>query len=198
MKLNDILNKISTGRAVIIGLVFAAFYYFMVFDQGMAQKNKISAAQAEISSYEQQIKDNQIKLDRAAVYKKTAGEIGSTINKLLSVIPEKFGSSDLMKLVSNEVKVAGSSLTSIVPQKPEVSRYAKEFEELSLQIDITGSFQQHMLFFSNMTRINQILTIRRFDLSTVREGKGDEAPMVKLTAEIVAYRYVGEGGGKDK
>jgi Tfp pilus assembly protein PilO len=181
---------------MMLGLVFAAFYYFLVFDQGIAQKNSIAAAQAQMVSIEQQMKDNQIKLDRAAVYKKTASEVGTTITRLLSVIPEHFGSADMMKLVSNEIKVVGSSLSSITPMKPEVSRYAKEFEELALQIDISGTFQQHMLFFSNITRINQILTIRKFDLSTVREGKGDEPPLVRLSAEIVAYRYIGDGGKK--
>lgn len=181
---------------MMLGLVFAAFYYFVFFDQGMAQKNSIAASQDQLVTFEQQIKDSQVKLDRAAVYMKTAAEVGTTINKLLSVIPERFGSADMMKLISNEIKVVGSSMTSIAPQKPEVSKFAKEFEELSLQIDISGTFQQHMLLFSNITRINQILTIRKFDLTTVREGKGEEPPLVRLSAEIVAYRYIGDGEAK--
>lgn len=195
--ISGIFDRISTGRALIIGMMIGAIYYFMAFDQGVAQKNAIAASQAQMLQLEQQIRESQVKLDRAAFFKKTASEVGTTINKLLKVIPENFKSADMMKIMSNEVKVVGSSLTSIIPQPTTVSRVAKEFEELAIQVDATGTFQQHMLFFSNLTRINQILTVRRFELTMIKEGSGDTPPSVRLNAEIVAYRYIGEGNQKE-
>lgn len=179
------------GRALIIGMLVCAFYYFLVYDNGMVQTNGIAQLRARTGELNTQLQDFQQKLDSAAVYKKTAAEVGSTINKLLSLIPEQFGMSDLMRLISNEVKVAGSSLEKIEPKTTEVSTVAGEFEELSLQVNLTGSFLQHMVFLSNLTKINQILIIRSFDLNHQRDGKGDESPTVHLTAEIVAFRYRG-------
>jgi len=179
------------GRSLLLGLVLAAFYYFMVFDSGLSQKTAIDAANVQIQTLTKQIADNQAKLDRAAVYKKTAAEIGTTINKLLGVIPEHFGIADLTKIVSNEARVAGSSLNSITPGTPEISHVAKEFEELNVKLDMTGSFLQHMVFLSNLTRINQILIVRKFQFLLQHEAKGDESPQVHMMAEIVAYRYRG-------
>lgn len=192
------LAKLTMGRALLLGLILGAFYYFAMFDSGLDKTNSITAAQAQIVQLDTQIRENQIKLDRAAVYKKNVSDLGSTIKKLLAVIPEKFGPQDLMKIVSNEAKVAGSSMTNLSPHGVEVSKVAKEFEEQSLTVDLTGTFQQHMLFLSNLTRINQILTIRRFDLQLVREARPDEPPLVRLSADIVAYRYLGDSANAQK
>jgi len=191
LKAGEFLARISIGRAVIIGMVVAAFYYFLVYDDGMIQQAGVNEGRAKIQTLQGQLVEYQRKLDSAAVYKKTAAEVGSTISKLLSLIPEKFGMSDLMKIVSNEAKVAGSSLVRIDPQTTRISPVAAEFEELSLTIELQGSFLQHMVFLSNLTKINQILIIRKFNLTHTRDGKGDESPTVTLSADIVAFRYRG-------
>lgn len=185
------LRRLTIGRSLIVGLILVAFYYFLKFDNGAEQQAAIATIQQQTAETQKQIQENQAKLDRAAVYKKTAAEIGTTIHKLLSVIPERFGTSDLMKILSNEAKVAGTSLAGITPGQSEVSAAAKEFEELSVTIDMTGSFLQHMIFLSNLTKINQILIVRKFDLASAPSGRVEEAMSVHMTAEIIAYRYRG-------
>jgi Tfp pilus assembly protein PilO len=185
------MNRMTMGRSLLLGAMVGAFYYFIFLDQGQTQQNNIVAAQQQIADLQKQIKENQAKLDRAAVYKKIASEVGTTINKLLGVIPEKFAIPDLMKIVSNEAKIAGTSLNNITPGTPEISNVAREFEEFTVSLDMNGSFLQHMIFLSNLTKINQILIIRKFDMSLKQEAKGEESPVVKLVAEIVAYRYRG-------
>lgn len=198
MKFSDVLARISVGRAVLIGILLAAFYYWLVFDSGLTQQTSIDQGRAKMATLQAQLVDQQQKLDNAAVYKKTAAEVGNTISKLLTLIPEKFGMSDFMKIVSNEAKVAGSSLMKIEPKSTNISAVAAEFEELILTIDLQGSFLQHMVFLSNLTKIQQILIIRKYDLTHLRDGKGDESPTVGLTAEIAAFRYRGIDATKPK
>lgn len=189
--ITDVMNRLTMGRAILLGFFLAAFYYFMVFDSGTVQQGQIQANQAKIAELQSLIQENQKKLDRAAVYKKTAAEVGSTINKLLSLVPEKFGMSDLMRIVSNEAKVAGLSLEKIEPKTTKISPVAPEFEELTVNVNVGGSFLQHMVFLSNLTKIQQILIANNLEFVHVRDGKGDEAPAVGLKGEIVAYRYRG-------
>lgn len=186
------LNRITMARALLIGGVVTAFYYFLMYDSGASQGASIAAAQTKLQELQTQMNDAQTKLENAAVYKKTAAEVGSTIEKLIGLIPEKFGMSDLMRIVSNEVKTAGSSLAAITPKSTEPSEVAPEFEEVSLDVDVQGSFLQHMVFLSNLTKVQNILIIRKYEMSNAREGKGDEAPSVRLNAEIVAFRYRGK------
>lgn len=194
--LSDMLKRLTMGRALLIGLILSAFFYYFMLDQGVAQKTQIAAHQAHITEVQGQIAEAEQKLNAAAVYKRTAAEVGSTITKLLSLIPEQFGMSDLMRIVSNEVKVSGSSLASIEPRTTEVSNIAREFEELTVSLDMSGSFLQHMVFLSNLTKINQILIVRKFEFSNEKEARGEEAAVVKMTADIVAYRYRGANASK--
>jgi Tfp pilus assembly protein PilO len=177
-----------------IGMVLAAFYYLAMFDNGRTQEAAIASTNQQITDLKQQIADNQAKLDRAAVYKATVAQLGTTIQKLLSVIPENFTTPDLQKILSNEAKVAGSSLASITPGKPGEFAPAKEFEELSVSIDLSGSFMQHMVFLSNLTKVPQILIVRKFDLATASSTVrlAEDATNVHMTADIVAYRYKGK------
>ena len=191
MKINDFLNRLTMGRALILGLAIAVFYYYFVFDDGMAQLAAISSAQTRIQELQAQMTADQEKLNNAAVYKKTVAEVGTTINKLLSMIPEKFAMSDLMRIVSNEAKVAGSSLNSIEPKGAIISPAGEQFEEFSVTVTMAGSFLQHMVFLSNLTKINQILIVKNFKFTHTEDGKGDEAPTVTFAADLIAYRYRG-------
>ncbi len=179
----------TPGRALLIGLIAAAFYYMAMFDSGTKQAEALAQSRIQVTEIQRQIKENQNKLDRAAVYKKTAAEIGTTIHKLLSVIPERFGTTDLKKILSNEAKVAGTSLASLSEGLPETSSVSKEFDELSVTIDMSGSFLQHMVFLSNLTKINQILIVRKIELSQIGNAHAEEAASVHMLADIIAYRY---------
>jgi Tfp pilus assembly protein PilO len=198
MKFMNLLNRLTLGRATALGLAAAAIYYFVMYDSGTAQLAQIASAKQRIQELQQQIESDQQKLDRAAVYKRAATEVGGTIMRLLSLIPENFKMSDLMRIISNEAKTAGSSLDGIKPGLQEISSTAPEFEELTVSLDIKGSFLQHMVFLSNLTKVNQILIVRQFEFSHVRDGKGEEPTTVNLNAEIVAFRYRGEQKTKEE
>ncbi len=183
------------GRALILGVVLGVFYYFLLYDSGEAQKAAITTGVARIEELNAQIADAQRKLDAAAVHKKTAAEVGGTLQKLLSSVPVQFGMNEVMRLVSNEAKVAGVSLIGMDPRISESSTLSSalssEFEELGINVKLEGSFLQLMVFLSNLTKANQILIVRKFEIAQAREGKGDEAPVIALSADIMALRYKG-------
>lgn len=191
MKFKEMMNRLTMAQALIFSMALAAIYYFLVFDNGATQKALIAQTNSHLQELQTQLDADQTKIDRAAVFKKTASETGSTINKLLATIPEKFSMPDLMRIVSNEAKVAGSSMSSVAPNGSEISTVAKEFEELSVSIDLTGTFLQHMIFLSNLTKINQILIVRKLDFTVSREGRSDEPALTTMKADIVAFRYRG-------
>jgi Tfp pilus assembly protein PilO len=191
MKITDMLVRMTIGRALIFSIALASIYYFLMYDNGGALKGQITQATNHIQELQTKLDEDQKKLDRAAVFKKTAAETGSMINKLLATIPEKFAMPDLMRIVSNEAKTAGSSMSGVTPNGSQVSPVAKEFEELSVSIDLTGSFLQHMVFLSNLTKISQILIVRKLDFTVAREGRYDEPASTNMKAEIVAFRYRG-------
>jgi Tfp pilus assembly protein PilO len=101
-------------------------------------------------------------------------------------------------MVSNEAKVAGLSLSTVTPKNNRISPIAPEFEELSVSVELSGSFLQHMMFLSNLTKISQILITKKIVFSHVKDGRGDEAPTVGMKVDIVAFRYRGSGASTAK
>ena len=191
MNFASAMNRLTVGQAALLGLCLAAFYYFIAFDSGVVPKQSIANSQTRIAELEKEIQESKAKLDRAAVYKKTAAEVGGTINKLVSLVPEKFTAADFMRIVSNEAKVAGSSLATVHPEGTAVWSVAKEFEEITVTVELVGTFLQHMVFLSNLTKLNQVLILHKYDLSVAKEAKSDEPSQLKLVAEIIGYRYRG-------
>ena len=191
MKIAELLEKLTAGKALVLGVVLAILYYFLMFDDGSSQRAAIAANQSRMIELEKQIEDNNRKLEQALAFKKTATEVGGTITKLLKLIPEKFSMADMMRIISNEAKVAGSSMASLTPKTTLISPMAREFEELTIGLDLSGSFLQHMTFLSNLTKMNQILVVRKFAFVMAKEGRGDEPTVTRLNADIVAYRYRG-------
>jgi Tfp pilus assembly protein PilO len=186
----DLLNRMTMGRAVIIGFIVAGIYYFIFFDKGYVQQQSIDGLKTQRVELENQLRQAEAKVARAIVYKRSRDELGGTLGKLLSTIPENFGLDDLMKIVSNEAKVAGSNLVNIT-RRPEVAPPPKsEFQELEVEVELIGSYNQHMIFLSNLTKVNQILTIRKLNMDVVGTPSPNEQPATKMNATIVAYRYI--------
>jgi len=196
MNLTAMISRLTLGRAMMLGLSIAVIYYFMLYDDGSSLRQSIDSSRARLGQIEKEMRINDEKLQRAAVFKKTAEEVGSTIGRLVTIVPEKFSMPELMRLVSNESKVAGSSLSAIRPAGTMVWSVAKEFEEVALDIELVGSFLQHMVFLSNLTKLHQILIVRRYDMAAQGDMRSDEAAVVKMSAQIVAYRYRGPADGK--
>ena len=195
MNLTAMISRLTLGRAMMLGLSIAVIYYFMLYDDGSSLRQSIDSSRARLGQIEKEMRINDEKLQRAAVFKKTAEEVGSTIGRLVTIVPEKFSMPDLMRLVSNESKVAGSSLSAIRPAGTMVWSVAKEFEEVALDIELVGSFLQHMVFLSNLTKLHQILIVRRYDMAAQGDMRSDEAAVVKMSAQSVADRARGPADG---
>lgn len=191
MNMIEALNRLTIMRALAFGIALAILYRGIFYDSGAQQLQAIESTNQRIQTIQADIQSDQKKLDRAAVYKRTAAENGGTILRLLSLIPENLKMSDLMRIVSNEVKVAGSSLMNIAPGTSETSGIAPEFQEFSVLLEVKGNFLQHMILLSNLTKINQILVVRSFEFNHEKDGRGEEPPVVGMKAEIVAFRYQG-------
>ncbi len=192
MNLTDALNRLTTIRALLLGFMMAAIYYFVVFDGGGSYAAQISTLQGQIKEMQTKINAAHAKVERANVYKQAASELGGKIQQMMSVIPESFNVSDLMSIVSKEVETVGSSLINIAPQPARPSLVAPEFEEFMVTINVDGSFNQHMMLLSNLTKVNQILVTRKFELSLNGQPVPGVPPLVKLMATVVAYRYKGK------
>lgn len=205
MNLSDALSRLTTARAFILGIVLAAIYYIGFFDNGANIKAAIQQSRQTIQTQTQQSSVLDRELDQMRKMKQSYSELGNTLKKLLSYIPENFRSADFQKLVSEEAKIAGVNIDRITNQQSGYSpqggdqKIPPEFEELGVDVQLSGSYSQILTFLSNLTKHKQLFILNKFTMSVVPNNSPNsqsDQVLVSFDADIKAYRYKGDKKGQ--
>jgi len=183
------INQISYGRAMFIGLFLAGIYYFTGYNNGTVLDAQIKANEAKVVELQKNIKDEEAKIERINQYKKTMEALGESFNKFVSYIPEKLRNTDLMKTISTEAKVAGANIVRVSEQG--VGTRSDFYEEVKASVDLSGTFQQLMLFMSFLTKVDQIITLSKLSIRNPSSQQMNvESPVLSISAELKGYRYL--------
>ncbi|MCH2535578.1 MAG: type 4a pilus biogenesis protein PilO [Bdellovibrionales bacterium] len=192
MNLEEWLEELETTKAVLIGVVVTALFYFMVYDDG-------SRLETSIKNLKQQISTNQNKIEQAkqAVIEKekfanTKKLLGERFDTLVQYIPEDFSSTEQMKIISNVAKTAGANILKI----SQTGRGEKFnfYEEIRVDVELVGSYTQIMMFMSGLTRLKKVIVADNISLSTQQSNssKSESEGGVKINfkSQLVGYRYI--------
>ncbi|OFZ19044.1 MAG: hypothetical protein A2Z20_09865 [Bdellovibrionales bacterium RBG_16_40_8] len=205
-----IFQGLAFGRAFIIGLVIGATYYSAYYDGGSKLEQQISAVNDEILQSKNEIESVKKAIADAERYEKTMSNREVEMQKVLQAIPEKLDANDMMRTISVEAKGVGVEINGLVSRPSTRSQQndsGKSFyEEVPIDIDLTGTYGQIMLFLSNMTRMDKIITASKMTFAVSAKGGQPQSvsvvPNINLKATLVAYRYSHEitkdetGGGR--
>ena len=195
MTIWDKINQLSIGRAILIGMILAGFYYFLGYNNGALLDSQMAANKAKTAELQKSIKDEEAKIERINQYKKTTEQLGESFNRFLSYIPEKLRNTDLMKIVSTEAKAAGANIVRVAEQG--VGMRSEFYEEVKVNVELVGTFQQMMLFMSFLTKVDQIITVSKLNIRSNSSEQLDVAsPSLQITADLRGYRYLAEGQKK--
>jgi Tfp pilus assembly protein PilO len=189
------LKNITTGQALIAGLVLAGLYFFMFYDDGSILETNIASIRSDIQKGQTEMEDVRKAIEDAERYQKTKAALGVEMDNILLAIPIKLNSTDLMKTMSNEAKSVGAEIISLsAPQsfRAEPGDANTVYEPILISVELSGTYNQLMLFLSNLTRLNKIITSTKLQLSLksssgpVRPGT---PPTLSMNASFQAYKY---------
>lgn len=192
MNLEEWLEELETTKAVLIGVVVTALFYFMVYDDG-------SRLESSIANLKQQITTNQNKIEQAkqAVIEKekfanTKKLLGERFDTLVQYIPEDFSSTEQMKIISNVAKTAGANILKI----SQTGRGEKFnfYEEIRVDVELVGSYTQIMMFMSGLTRLKKVIVADNINLSSQNsnssKSEGEGGVKINFKSQLVGYRYI--------
>lgn len=200
MNLEEWLEELEMTKAVLIGVVLTALFYFMMYDDG-------SNLEAGIKNLKQNIQTNRNKIEQAkqAVLEKekfanTKKLLGERFDQLVQYIPEDFSSTEQMKIISNVAKTAGANILKI----SQTGRGQKFnfYEEIRVDVELVGSYTQIMMFMSGLTRLKKVIVADNINLKSQDQNsnsKSDDEGGVKInfSSQLVGYRYIDdESGGR--
>ena len=179
------LGEMPLSRVIILSIVITGLYYLVGFDDGQKFRTSIAAYQGNLAEATSEITKLNKEIEEINLLKSEQDRDSERLNTLLAYIPEKLTKTELMRTLGNEAKTVGVSINSI--RDPAGSAKRSEFyEEIGIDVELTGSFAQLVLFLANLTKLNQILTVDSLDLKSF----ASDVDSLSMSAKVRGYRYV--------
>ena len=195
------LKQLDTTKALLIGLFIAGFYYLTLFDSGEALQNQINNKKTSITALRTELATMEKTLVDAEKHREISRKLGEEMDAVLRAVPEKYNSLELMKVLSDEAKVVGTSIVNLQPASGFRNQTQDEldnpFKPVSVTVTLNGTFNQIMLFMSNLTKVSKIILIKELSLRVQEPAKVFEtaSPAINYKATFQAYRYDANAGG---
>jgi Tfp pilus assembly protein PilO len=201
--MKDKLQKITFGHSLLIGIVLTTVYYFSLYDDGTALNNQISSTRTQLENTTKELESLKKAIQDAERFKVAMVSLGAEMDRILLAIPAKLTSLDLMKIVSTEAKNVGVEINNINSQgKGSFSRQEDSvqfYESVPITISLTGSYNQSMLFLSNLTKLDKIVVARNLSLNSASAKLGSTGnPVLNASMTVEAFRYLSEDDSKGK
>lgn len=190
------LKNLPFGTALIINLILSVVYYFSLYDNGSALENQIQATKTQLTASENELENLKKAVEDAERFKQTMATLGTEMERILLAIPSQLTSMELMKIISTEAKSVGVDIKNLAGQAGTASsaKDTKQFyEAVTVEVTISGSYNQVMMFLSNLTRLDKILIAKNLTLDIAQMGPaGSNSPVINMKGLIEAYRYMSE------
>lgn len=200
--MEDQLRQLTIGKALLVGLGIAAFYYFVMYDDGTSRETNIANLKTQITQQQAEIAKMNTVIANAEQIKELAKNMSENLELVKQAAPESFSGLELMKILSSEAKIVGANIVSLNDTNTQrVS--AKDKEEIFLPVKVSaqleGTFNQLMLFLSNLTKTKKIIISERMQLrlkDAQRASSETASPILNFSGVFVAYKYNPEGEKK--
>lgn len=197
------LQNLTMGKAVMVGVVLAVLYFFLMYNDGTALQTNIANTTTEIQTKEAELEKIKKAVSDAERYQNTKRALGAELDSVLKAIPAQLTSQDLMKIVSTEAKAMGINLNIDASGNSgggPTDDKSVFFEPVMVNLSLDGTYNQLMSFLSAITKVDKIITLSSLTLVNSAAGRApeDSGPIsLKLTAEMRAYRYLPQSAPKE-
>ncbi|MCB0350937.1 MAG: type 4a pilus biogenesis protein PilO [Bdellovibrionales bacterium] len=188
------LQNLTFGKALLIGIAIAGTYWLSMYDDGVVKETQIKTIEAEITEQVKEIESINKAIADAERFQQKMNELGAEMERVLLAMPAQLTGLDLMSIISNEAKSVGAEINRInSSDKPNGQNSASDqstfYEPVLVEVDIAGTYNQMMLFLSNLTRLDKIITTQRIELK-LSPDSSPMSPKINMKANLLAYRYL--------
>ena len=185
------LADLEWSKVVMFGLLLAAAYYFMSFDDGETLSAQIRAANERLATANAKLTQTKKAMADANRFETEVKRIGQQFEQITSFMPSSIGPAELTQIVNQSSGLAGVRVTKIEPKGPDT--VAGFYEASRVAVTIQGSYAQVLKFLEMISRVPKLLT---FDMVRVKgppPASGpptSEAQPLIFEGLLVGYRYV--------
>ena len=169
------MDMISNKKAIIIGLVLMGAYYGLFYNSGKSYKQQIIQSEQKIKTTKRQIAELEKSEEDAKRYKKLLGEFEDKLVSISKYIPEKLTDYQLMSFLSSRAKEAGAKVLSTSSAKESTVEESEDsfYQSINVELQISASFKQLMIFLSNLSKADKIVSLKRMSLKLNNSNSSD-------------------------
>lgn len=184
-KLKTIPSHFLAGGA----LALALLYYFLYFDSGEAILARTVAKRTELAGVQKSLSDTEAVIGDRQKFEQEYNRVSDQFRAAIEYLPSNFNIQSLLRQIYSEARSAGIELERTAPQQKSGAPPTDQFyQELLIDVTLTGSYPQLTLFLSYISRLQRIVNIRDIELTAVRVVDGTQFLTMKGT--LVSYRYL--------
>ena len=190
------LGDLPWPKALVYGLVAAAAYYFLMFNDGASIQQQLDSAGTALTTAKHGLEQTKKAITDADKFEKEVTRLQLEFKKIHEFMPENLGPSFLTELVNREAGTAGAVVSKLEPQSGSSSGSndkdkADFYDSSRMALVLEGTFPQLTKFFSNLSKLPRLLVFEDVKISQGVTGSGGdlEHPKLMMTASLIGYRY---------
>jgi len=186
------LAALTNGKALVIGLMVGAAYYFMMYDDGSALEHQIAGMAGQLQEAEAKKRDTEATLQEEARMKDAVGKLSEQYALIAKKLPSELKSSEMIRGIDSVAKMAG---VSVKLKKPGNVAKKEVVEELPVDVTLEGTYSQlaqFVYYTSNLERLTRVL-----NFSIVAQDDAREKPL-RFEGQVVSYKLAPEVEKADK
>ncbi len=186
------LGELTWSKVIAAGILAAAAYWGLYYDNGVALEASIQALQAQYTEAEKNLQETRQAMADTEKFEKEVRNNEVQFEKVLEYLPQEMNSNELTRLIN---EIASQTDTRLLQTQPQPNVERKEFYEITrIELGIEGRFVSVVTFLSALSRVPKLLTFDKVEVkvkpSTAVVASLDEATPVQLSGVLVGYRYL--------
>lgn len=170
-------------QIIVFGSLFVGVFYFTLYDDGSALRKEIEGIRTNTNQVVAEVEKKKQELEDVKVFEQETINEEEVVKSFLNFIPSSLTYTEVSTLLIEEAKSAGVNIG--VKQDRQLHKSGDtEYKTLNVQLEISGSFSQILLFMSKLTAQRRILVVQDINMGINRENQ-----LIEARLSIAAYRY---------
>jgi type IV pilus assembly protein PilO len=184
----DRLANLTNGKAIVIGLLLGAAYYFTMYNDGSALLAQITTLDQQIVAGEAKKKDTDATLLEEARMKETVGKLSEQYAFISKKLPSELKSADMVRAIDI---VAKTSSVSVKLKKPGNVEKKEVVEELPVDVVVEGNYAQIAQFIYQTSNLERLTRILNFSVIAQNQDEGPDKRL-RFEGQVVSYKLAPE------
>ena len=188
--MNKFFEKLSTytiGKAFIIGLAVAGFYYFTLYNDGSAIDAQIATFNQQLQQEEAKKKDTDATLKQVREMQDKVGRLSTQYQEISRRLQSALFSIDINKSIDGFGRNAG---VNIKAKKPGENVRKEVVEEVPVEIELEGSYSELAQFVYLVSSAERMSRVKNIVISDTSPNGGSRK--LNFKGQVVGYKLAPE------